>query len=330
MRSRLAVVMLALVACGGGATRDVRGPLANQPAADTRPARPKLTLDDALAMMPADTELVLELDVARLRRSILWERIEPWLRQQGGATLDEVARMCDFDPLGALDTMLLGARGIGGSVEMTLFVRGFQERKTEGCLEAAAAGARERGEDKRLRVDGNRMVLLDGGRVTLVFEFVDARTMLLASANSHFDDDIRLDEALARRDRGGLEPSSPLHRLVGRVDTAATLWMAIAGDASLLRSMPFHVGGVRLELHAGGDAARAVVGALVVEIDDAANASTMAQMFRAAIDSLKGGPFDDVAQALVVTEDTGGVIVDVRLDLAQLDRIVAVFAPLVP
>jgi hypothetical protein len=330
MRSRLVVVMLALAACSGGAGRDVRGPVANQPTPDERAARPALTLDDALRMMPADTEIVLELDVARLRQSALWERIEPWLRQQGGATLDEVAHMCDFDPLGAFDTLLVGARGLGGQAEMTMFIRGFPQKKASACLERAAAAARERGEDKRVRVDGDRITLFEADQVTLVFEFVDSHTLLAAASESHFSDAKLLDAALARRDKGGLDRTSPFYGVIGRVDTTATVWFAVAGNAAAFASLPYPVRAVRAELHTGSDPARALIGSLVVELDDPNNTSSMAAMFKMAIDTLNSTPYADIGQALVVTEEGASVMVDVRLDMPQLERLGVVFGAVLP
>src|SRR5205085_5282516 len=118
--------------------------------------------------------------------------------------------------------------------------------------------------------------------------------------------------------------------VIGRVDTSATVWFAVAGTASAFAAMPYPVRAVRTELHTGSDAARALTGSLIVELDDPSNASSMAAMFRTVIDQMKGGQFDDIAQALVVTEDPAGVIVDVRLDMPQLERLGAYFAPVLP
>jgi hypothetical protein len=333
MRTGPIVVVLALVleACGGGgATREVRAPVANQPAPEAHAARPRLTLEDALRMMPADTEIVGELDLARLRQSIIWERIEPWLRQQGGAELDEFARTCEFDPVDAFDTVLVGGRGLGAATEMTIFVRGLSEEKARTCIERAAAAAREHGENKRVRVDGDRIVLLEGGQASIVLEFVDPQTMLLAVRGSHSFDERLLDETLARRDKGGLDRSSPLYGLIGRVDTTATVWFAVDGNAPSMGSMPYSLGGMRVEVQTGSDPARAVISSLVLELHEPDDAPALAGMFRIVLDGLKGNGFDDVVQAVVVTEEQANVVVEMRLEMAQLERLAALIAPMFP
>ncbi|HUQ06853.1 MAG TPA: hypothetical protein VM261_30380 [Kofleriaceae bacterium] len=332
MRSLLLFVTLATVgACGPGATTEVRAPVTNQPPVEARPARPRLTLDGALAMMPEDTEMVFELDVARLRQSVLWERIEPWLRAQGGETLAEVTRLCAFDPIASLDTVLVGAKGIGmGQLDATLFVRGFDQRASTRCLELASAAARERGETKSLVVDGDYLELREGTAASLGLTFVDEHTALLLSHGGNMVDRATLAEAAARRAGEGLTRSAPFKALLARVDTRATTWLAMNGRSPIFASMPYAVRAVRLELHTGADPARALVGALVIEVGDAANAQSLAQMFTMAIDTLKGGPYDDLTRALTVTDEGGDVVVDLRLDLAQLERLAGFLGPVIP
>lgn len=332
MRSSHLCVMLAFAAaCGRGASTAPRAPVTNQPV-ETRPtARPRLSLDDALAMMPKETELVFELDVKRLRGSALWERIEPWLRAQGGDVLGEIAQLCDFDPIATLDTLLIGAKGFGRpEIDATMFVRGFDQAATTACLERAADAARARGDDNTLRVDGDFLELREGGAATLAFAFVDAETLLVVSRQGHMADRAPVDEARARRRDDGLAGSPMFQKLVGRVDTRATAWFAMNGNTPVFAAMPYAVRAVRAELHTSADPARAVLGTLVIEVGPGGDAGSLAQMFEMGIDSLKGGPYDDVAQAFSIRAEGDDVVVDVRFDLAQLERLAAMFGPLIP
>ena len=332
MRPQLLCVVLALAAaCGPGAKTAARAPVTNQAAEDVRPARPRLTLDGALAMMPKDTELVAELDVKRLRGSVLWERIEPWIRQQGGEALGEIARLCDFDPVATLDTLLVGVKGFGRSEpDMTVFVRGFEQRAATACFERAAAAARERGDDNTLRVDGDHVELLEGGVPTMALAFVDSRTALFVSRSGTMAERAALEAARARTRADGLTGAATFTQVVGRIDTRATAWFAMDGNAPVFGGMPYAIRSVRSELHTSADPARAIVGTLVFEVGPGGDAAAMAQMFQMGIDTLRGGPYADLAQALTVSADGADVVVDVRLGLAQLERLAAMFGPLVP
>ena len=332
MRSSHLCVMLAFAAaCGRGASTAPRAPVTNQPVETTRTARPRLSLDGALAMMPKDTELVLELDVKRLRGSVLWERIEPWLRAQGGEVLGEITQLCDFDPVATLDTLLLGAKGFGRpEIDATMFVRGFDQAATTVCFERAADAARARGDDNTLRVDSDYLELREGGAATLGLAFVDAETLLVVSRQGNMTDRAAVEEARARRRDDGLTGSPMFRQVLDRVDTRATAWFAVNGNAPLFAAMPYAVRSLRAELHTSADPARALVGTLVIEVGAGGDAGSLAQMFQMGLDTLRGGPYDDLARALSVTAEGADVVVDVRFDLAQLERLVAMFGPLMP
>lgn len=331
VRLQLLCVMFALAACGPGATTDVRAPVTNQPVVEAKRVRTKLTLDGALAMMPEDTEMVLELDVAKLRQSAVWERIEPWLRQQGGEVLAEVGRLCDFDPVSTLDTVLMGVRGLGRpQIDATVFVRGFQRDASVACLAKASDVARERGEEQAALVDGDIVELREGTRTSLVLRFVDARTAILVSRDGSMIDRAALEETTARKPGEGLTRSAVFQQVLSRVDTHATWWLAMNGNTPVFSALPYTLRSVRAELHAGSDPARALIGTMVFDVGDANNASSMAQMFRMALDTLKGGQYDDIVQAVTVTDDGGDVIVELRLDLAQLERLGSLVGPIFP
>jgi hypothetical protein len=262
---------------------------------------------------------------------VLWERIEPWLRAQGGETLAEVSRLCAFDPVATLDTVLVGARGLGtGQLDATVLVRGFDQRATTRCLELASAAARERGEVKTVVVDGDYLELHEGAVASLGLSFVDAQTALFLSRGGAMVDRATLAESAARRPGEGLTRSAPFKAILGRVDTRATTWLAMNGRSPLFASMPYTVRALRLELHTGADPARAVVGTLVIEVGDPSNAQSMAQMFALAIDTLKGGPYEDLTRALTVADDGGDVVVEVRLDVPQLEKLVGKLGLVLP
>jgi hypothetical protein len=160
--------------------------------------------------------------------------------------------------------------------------------------------------------------------------FVDAQTALIVSRDGNTADRGALDEVAARRPGEGLTRSAAFQQLIARVDTRATTWLALDGRTPLLASMPYPVRAVRAELHTGADPTRALVGTLVIELGDPGNATSMAQLLRMALDTFKGGPYDDIVQGLAITEDGGDVSVEVRLDLAQLERLAALFGPMFP
>lgn len=159
--ARSVVLPLALVASvaacdkgkgggGGGAS----GPTGAAGAAAVAPA--KGGLNRALAAMPKDTEVILGIDIGKLRGSDLFKKYEPMLMQAIGDDLKKFKDTCGFDPMQKLSGVLIGGKGSGGDMSQgTIFVRGFERAATIECLKKHEAAQKAAGKPAKLTVDGD-------------------------------------------------------------------------------------------------------------------------------------------------------------------------------
>lgn len=129
---------LALVATLAACHR-APGPAA--PANQAEPPAAELIAKDPLAFLPRDSELVIDLDVARLKQSPLWaSQIEPQLRQILGATnLDALLDACGIDYLQATTRVTTGMKKTGDHYTGVIVVRGPDAATTMTCIERTTA-----------------------------------------------------------------------------------------------------------------------------------------------------------------------------------------------
>lgn len=126
------------------------------------------TADDVLAFLPADSEIVIGVEMATLRQSALYRTFEPQLANMFGDALPK-AKACGFD-LATLAGATLAGKGFGrDGMEGVLVLRGLDGRRVLECM--AKPGA--------LRSD--RKVTRNGAVLELAMD--DDGTSVLGLAN---------------------------------------------------------------------------------------------------------------------------------------------------
>jgi hypothetical protein len=132
------------------------------------PAAAGLDLSDPLALVPADSDFVLTLDIAALHRSALWTRYE----HEALALLAPSFAACDFNPLAEMSTI---TAGIPMGSEQGVFVfRGLDRDRTLGCLHRSGAHT-----DPAISFDGEFVTLSHKSGAVNMVTFVDPRTMVM-------------------------------------------------------------------------------------------------------------------------------------------------------
>ena len=91
-------------------------------------------LSDPLAMMPANADLVVRLDVATLRRTSWWKQLAP----RAWAKVAPELATCDYDVLGNIATLTAGVTQLkaGVSPDAVIVLHGIDREKTMKCVAA--------------------------------------------------------------------------------------------------------------------------------------------------------------------------------------------------
>lgn len=125
------VAMLAAGACYRAT------PPPQQPATRTAPAVKSYarTIADPLGFLPADSDVVGSVDVAQLRASPSWARVEPMLFAEEEEGLANIRASCGFDLVTAINRVSFGARVAGTDQWSAVFVvHGLDRELTLACL----------------------------------------------------------------------------------------------------------------------------------------------------------------------------------------------------
>jgi hypothetical protein len=149
-----------LVACEAGT---------KPPASDTPSAvAPGLDVTDPLALVPGDSDLVMRIDFAALRKSPLWGTYEKDLLEFIAPSFPG----CGYNPLAELSTVTLG---IPMGSELGVFVfRGLDRDKTLHCLRTSKLDTKT-----TPTFDGDFVMLTNKSGNQNIIKFVDAKTMVM-------------------------------------------------------------------------------------------------------------------------------------------------------
>lgn len=206
MRS-LALVLVLAAGCDSG----------KQPATV---ASAPASLADPLALMPADSDLVIHVDVAALRKTKYWAPYEPKLVQFIAPGLAG----CGYDPLTEMSSVDVG---IPMQSKLGMFVlRGLDRDKTIGCL-------------KQSKADTNTTVTFDGDIITLtnksgavnLVTFPDAHTMVMQGSEHPTKDTLKLALGVG----APLRKDAAFMAVEKRVEPGAAVTLVFRPGSELLR-----------------------------------------------------------------------------------------------
>jgi hypothetical protein len=190
-----------------------------------------------LAYLPADSDTVIGVNFAQLRKSALWQRyLAPSLDDASGVR--EIEALCGFDPVESLGSLSLGLKGLGkdGTVSGVILVHGFERTKARSCFDTKAIPNAERNGTKITIVDD--VVLLSMPETNksphVAFTFIDATTALIV-----IGPDATTKEGVQRiaAGTGELHTSSRFAETLQVVNTDASLWLMLAGDSPVMQEI---------------------------------------------------------------------------------------------
>lgn len=295
---------------GGGGATGAAGASAIAPA--------KGGLKGALAMMPKETEIVLGLDFAQLRKSELWKKYEPMLMEKIGKDLEEFKAKCGFDPKDKLTGVLMGGTiGAGDMPNATFFVRGFEKGPVLDCLKKAAA--EKAGEGKTATIDGDYFEMSENGQASLRGLFIDDSTVLIIKQGEGMADKATLQAAAAAKEGDGLTSSAAFVKLLDEVKTGSALFMVMNGNAGVFAQspLPFKFKAVFGWVNVGNG----LEGETRARMEDADAASALVGMSKMGMEEAKKTPAGKFVGNVKISSKGADLIATFKFDQKQLEEI---------
>lgn len=219
---RILLVALLVAGCYRDSTKPSAPPANKQHAAE------QIT-SDVLAFIPKESDIVVGVDLARLRSSPLWaNQIEPVISNNGGDELTKIRSTCGFDPLTAISYVAFGTRKGDSDSEATVVARGLEP---QGAIECVARLAKDH---EQLSRDGDTLVLAEKGEAFQVALSPLGRSAVLGLAGPGAN------RALARsRVQSGtpLRASPAFIELYNKLEPSASVWFIANGASKTLQSL---------------------------------------------------------------------------------------------
>jgi hypothetical protein len=182
---------------------------------------------DDLALLPADSEVVMGFNISQLQQSPLWKQfVEPKLNSpEAQGKLSEFKQRCGWDPMTAVSSFAVGAKSLeGGKPTFVAVGHGLDKAKTLDCLEKSKAEITKDGGE--ITKDGDVVLFKDKNGDTGAFTFVNNNTAVIAfGAERGTAAGVK---ALAAG-TGTLKGSAPFVDMYKKVKTSDSLWGLASG-----------------------------------------------------------------------------------------------------
>jgi hypothetical protein len=184
---------------------------------------------DDLSLLPADSEMVMGLNVAQLKQSALWKQFGPKLMEKAASGLAEFKAACGFDPIEQIKGVSIGMKGLGGSTpDGAMVIHGLDKAKSMACLEKAKAEAAKNGSE--VTVDGDVFTVKDKSGQLTAWTFVSGDTLLGVLGPTASKDTV----LAAAKGGSALKTSQTFVDMYSKVKTNESLWLLINGNAPFM------------------------------------------------------------------------------------------------
>lgn len=270
----------------------------------------------ARAGLPADTKLVIAIDVVAAQKTQLFAAYYPKLRDKPEAAkvLDAIKDGCKLDPLAVVGSVVVAAAADDEDAAVYLAMTGLDKTRASSCLQTMA-----RTDDKAAKVaikhTGNITEVTKGSE-TVYFGWVGKDVVVVPSRNN--------DKAALNRWIGGKGAfaKSDLGKTVARLNTSATVWGAGNGSKEIQPGVTAKGGYGTLIANSGTIAAD-----IHAVLDNAQQASSMATMANQQLDQARNGPglppeFASLLKATSVTADKDEI--RIKANVAEKDVLGAI------
>ena len=305
---------------GSGVANDVTTPPAEAPAgggaAVAMPPGARAGLDKLLAAVPVDSEIVMGLDFDRLRASTLVGPLMDEFTKMNNKNMGfDMKAECGIDAGKLASLAVLGMKiKDQDNVQVAGVITGVPKAQMVPCLEKAKGKMEKQG--AKVTVDGayTFMQSQEAGKKSYAgMGFLDDNTMVMKAGTEPVDK-AALDKMATAKPGTGLTGSAEFMGMVGNINTGATIWALVNGQAPMLAKSP-----VKFKSAFGSiDITDGVVADGRMRMNTPAEATDIATKFGSQITQLKGMGLADTAEA---TADGSDLRIKVTMKKEHVDRI---------
>lgn len=267
----------------------------------------------AKANLPADTHVLLGMDVAAVTSSSVFRTVFPLLLSQQSEMKDTFSLLettCKIDPMKAIDGFVVGTAKDSDHGAVFVALKGVTEAKVVACLEAIARGkdipdakvkvTRDKGITQLAFGDGDKVYLKWFGKDVLAIPLdIDNKAQLQKWAGS----------------RKGLAKAL-VGKTAAKVNTRAAAWM-VAGIDEDIDGVKTSLGYGSFDVRKGALAADLRI--VTASAEDARSVADKAQQQLAMVANLGGDPaISSMVRALTVRADGPELVIKASLPEADL------------
>ena len=190
-----------------------------------------LAAADDLSLLPADSEMVLGLNIAQLQQSALWKQFSPKLMEKAGPELAKFKASCGFDPFEQIKSVSVGMKGLDGGKQPdgAVVIHGLEKAKSLACIEKMKAEAAKDGTE--VTVDGDVILTKSKGGEATAWTFVGNDTLLGTMGTIGTKDGV----LAAAKGGSALKTSATFVDMYSKINTKDSLWVLINGNAAFMQ-----------------------------------------------------------------------------------------------
>ena len=206
-------------------------PPADQAAPSVAPTKAMASGDD-LALIPADSEIVMGLNFAQLQKSALWKKfVEPQMvKPDFQAKLAEFKDKCGFDPMSSIQSLSLGMKNVGAKGAKTpdgvIVIHGLDKAKTTACLTKMKAEIEKDG--TKLTDDGGIYTFTKDGNSAAMTHVNDSTAVMVVGANGNTNG-----VKAATAGTSALKTSPAFVDMYSKIKTGDSLWLLANGNSPM-------------------------------------------------------------------------------------------------
>ena len=268
---------------------------------------------DDLSLLPVDSEAVMGLNVSQLQSSSLWKQfVEPqMMKGEFASKLAEFKAKCGFDPIASIKNMSFGLKGVGTEKpDGVIVVRGPDKTKTLACFDKMKDEAAKSGDE--VTRDGDVVTIKPKDAEPVALTFINDTTAVAVVGPQATKDGVM------KAAQGGstLKSSPAFVEMYGKINTSASLWMLINGNAKVFEQTA-QMGVKPKAVFGSVNVTDGLAVDFRVRLDSADQATQMANAFKGQV-----AGFASMTDKLEITSDGPDVKLVVAMSQQKLENAV--------
>ena len=267
-----------------------------------KPKRPDVDLSDPLALVPAESDMVMRIDVAALRKSSLWKKYEDKLLKLALPAFAE----CGYNPFRELESITVGIPI--AAAEGIFVLRGLDPAKTLKCAKTPHPES-----NTKVSVDGDFVTLKNKSGAVNMFTFVGTTLVMQGSKNP-----TQASLAAALKMGSPLRQNKRYMAVHEQLDSGAALTLVMVPGSTLMEEqMVERLGAPVLHVYGSFRVDNGIGWHVVIELATERDARELAERVQPQLSADR-----DMFDRLQARAQGNAVVIDAHMTEAQLATVV--------